>query len=109
MGKFLWTVVDYKIEADTYNYIPKDDVRAILKGLVEGILKGDELSDVKKDTGDNLDKQVNGRMLYNDYLLIEYYSDGWLKKIVKQEKNMIGNNGKLSQKYIIPCYRSVQH
>lgn len=100
---------DYKIEADTYNYIPKDDVRAILKGLVEGILKGDELSDVKKDIGDNLDKQVTGRMRYNDYLLIEYYSDGWPKKIVKQEKNMIGNNGKLSQKYIIPCYRSVRH
>lgn len=71
---------DYKIEADTYNYIPKDDVRAILKGLVEGILKGDELSDVKKDIGDNLDKQVTGRMRYNDYLLIEYYSDGWPKK-----------------------------
>lgn len=100
---------DYRIVVDVNKYIPKDDIKSIIEGVASAYLDEDKFNEVKEDMDENFDKQVSDDLLYNTYLSIDYFYDGWPKEIIKQEKRVIGKIGKLSQKYITWDCRNVRH
>lgn len=99
----------YKIVADVNNYIPKDDLKALVVGLASTYLDEEDSKKMKEDMDKDLDKQVTQDLLYNTYLSMEYFYDGWPSVVIQQEKRMLGDRGSLSQKYITWNYRSVRH
>lgn len=99
----------YKIVADVNNYIPKDDLKALVVGLASTYLDEEDSKKMKEDMDKDLDKQVTQDLLYNTYLSMEYFYDGWPSVVIQQEKRMLGDRGSLSQKYITWNYRSVRY
>lgn len=65
--------------------------------------------DIKNDLDDGLDEHITEDAVYNTYLRMKYFADGWPKEIVSQKKSSVGKQGRLEQKYIEWIYRSVGH
>lgn len=100
---------DYEIEVDINNYIPKEAIKNILNGLVDMFLDKGNTEDIKNDLDDGLDEHLTEDAVYNTYLRMKYFADGWPKEIVSQKKSSVGKQGRLEQKYIEWIHRSVGH
>ena len=48
-------------------------------------------------------KQLDHDMQNTEYMSWTYFDDGWPCRVVKQDKRMVGELGKLSQTYIEAC------
>lgn len=98
---------EYEIIMDIYNYIPRDDVKAMLGGLVDVLLDDEAAKEARENLDSEFDGQVTEDAVHNSYLFLKFFPDGWPEEIVSQENTMIGDRGKLTQKYISWDYRSV--
>lgn len=69
----------------------------IVKALVGGIVTQIKDSKVTDSFNKEFDKQVKEDARKTTNLWVSCHGDGWPYEAVKQEKIMLGNNGKLSQ------------
>lgn len=97
----------YSIVYDMDSYIPREDIKAMLGGLIDTFLDGSQAVSVKEDMAAGFDGQVKEDAVCNSYLYIKYFPDGWPAELVSQETVTIGGRGKLTQKYIVWDYRSI--
>lgn len=97
----------YEIVIDVDNYIPKADIKELAGSVVDLLVDKDKAAVVKEGMNTGFDKAVTEDALYNDYLYMKFFYDGWPEVIVSQKRTVIGSYGKLVQKYITWDYRSV--
>lgn len=97
----------YEIVVDINNYIPREDIRNMLGDLVDIFLEGDVADSVRLEMDSGFEGSVKEDAVYNSYLYISYFPDGWPEELVYQETVRIGDKGKADQKYIVWDYRSI--
>lgn len=98
----------YDIMVDVNNYIPKEDLNDILGVLADIFLEKEDADKAKKEMKSGIEEQIKDSVaVRNSFLYSKYFPDGWPEEIISQEKTVIGEKGKLSQKYITWDYRSV--
>lgn len=98
----------YGIMVDVNNYIPKKDLNNILGMLADIFLEKEDAGKAKKEMESVMEEQFKDSVaVMNSFLYSKYFPDGWPEEIISQEKTVIGDKGKLCQKYITWDYRSV--
>ena len=100
---------EYGISADVYSYIPREDIKVLLGNLIEYFTDEESAKDVRKGLDTEFDSQVTTDGVYNSYVRISYFNDGWPQEVVSQDNISLGDRQKLKQKYISWDYRSVGH
>ena len=100
---------EYGISADVYSYIPREDIKVLLGNLIEYFTDDESAKDVRKGLDTEFDSQVTTDGVYNSYVRISYFNDGWPQEVVSQDNISLGDRQKLTQKYITWDYRSVGH
>ena len=100
---------EYGISADVYSYIPREDIKVLLGNLIEYFTDEESAKDVRKGLDTEFDSQVTTDGVYNSYVSISYFNDGWPQEVVSQDNISLGDRQKLKQKYITWDYRSVGH
>ncbi len=98
---------EYGISSDVYFYIPREDIKVLTGNLIESFIDKESAKDVREGLDTEFDRQVTTDGVYNSYVRISYFYDGWPQEVVSQENISLGNIQKLKQKYIIWDYRSV--
>ena len=88
---------DYELVFDVNNNIPREEVKDLLRALMQGVKGNDELT---SNFEQEFDKQVKDEAVLNTYFRIKYFPEGWPSEVVSQTNWMIGNRGKLKQTYI---------
>lgn len=115
----------YSVSIEVTHVIPKADIKELTGAVMDGIMDG--LKDIKDKDGNKLidkdgkiqagkdgkmdvsemkeavNKQLDHDMLNTEYMSWTYFDDGWPCRVVKQDKRMVGELGKLSQTYIEAC------
>lgn len=86
----------YHVSFDVINTIPQDDIKALVSGVVEELSPGT----LTESFNSEFDNQVNKDCMRESFLKIDYLPYGWPTLVIKQESTMIGDRGKLKQKYI---------
>lgn len=86
----------YSILTDVVSTIPQSDLKAMVLGIVDNIND----PDIKNNFNSNFDTAVNVDCTVDSYFKIAFLPNGWPYEVVKQETTMIGENGKVKQKYI---------
>lgn len=86
----------YSILSDVVSTIPQSDIKAMVAGVVDNLND----SEVKDNFNAHFDKAVNVDCTVDSYFKIAFLPNGWPYEVVKQETTMIGENGKVKQKYI---------
>ena len=79
----------------------------LLGNIIEYFTDEESAKDVREGLDTEFDSQVTTDGVYNSYVRISYFYDGWPQEVVSQENISLGNIQKLKQKYIIWDYRSV--
>lgn len=100
---------EYGISADVYSYIPREDIKVLLGNLIEYFTDEEAAKDVREGLDTEFDSQVTTDGVYNSYVRISYFNDGWPQEVVSQDNISLGDRQKLKQKYITWDYRSVGH
>lgn len=100
---------EYGISADVYSYIPREDIKVLLGNLIEYFTDKESAKDVREGLDTEFDSQVTTDGVYNSYVRISYFNDGWPQEVVSQDNISLGDRKKLKQKYITWDYRSVGH
>lgn len=98
---------EYDVIVNIKNYIPKQDVKQLLGAVIDTFTDNKEATALKEEMNVGVDEQITEDAVYNEFLHMKYFPDGWPKEIVSQKSTFIGNKGKLKQKYITWDYRSV--
>lgn len=86
----------YHIVYDVISILPKDDLKELVRGLVESFSD----DSIKDSFNENYDAQVKEDCTYEDYLKTDYLINGWPYQVVRQKATMIGNRGKVVQTVI---------
>jgi len=86
----------YSILADVVSTIPQPTMKAMMSGFVDNIND----PDLKDNFDANFDAAVKEDCIVDSYFKIAFLPNGWPYEVIKQEKTMIGENGKAVQKYI---------
>ena len=100
---------EYGISADVYSYIPREDIKVLLGNLIEYFTDEESAKDVRKGLDTEFDSQVTTDGVYNSFVRISYFHDGWPQEVLSQDNISLGDRQKLKQKYITWDYRSVGH
>jgi len=85
------------------------DIKALLGNLIEYFTDEEAAKDVRESLDTEFDSQVTTDGVYNSYVRISYFNDGWPQEVVSQDNISLGDRQKLKQKYITWDYRSVGH
>ena len=99
----------YEIIIEINNYIPRKDIKQLLGGLVDMLMDEEDATTVKEDMNTGFDEQVTGDAVSKEILHMRYFPDGWPEEVISQQKIIIGNKGKMTQKYITWDERSVNN
>ena len=83
------------------------DIKVLLGNLIECFTDKESAKDVRKGLDTEFDSQVTTDGVYNSYVRISYFNDGWPQEVVSQDNISLGDRQKLKQKYITWDYRSV--
>ena len=83
------------------------DIKALFGNLIEYFTDEDAAKDVREGLDTEFDSQVTTDGVYNSYVRISYFNDGWPQEVVSQDNISLGDRQKLKQKYITWDYRSV--
>ena len=75
--------------------------------LIESFIDKESAKDVREGLDTEFDRQVTTDGVYNSYVRISYFYDGWPQEVVSQNNISLGDRQKLKQKYITWDYRSV--
>lgn len=81
----------------------------LLGNLIEYFTDEESAKDVREGLDTEFDSQVTTDGVYNSYVRISYFNDGWPQEVVSQDNISLGDRQKLKQKYITWDYRSVEH
>lgn len=86
----------YRIYAEEENILPAEDAKALV-GAIVGVIVKKELPDyVQKGLDEGI--KTNMSIITREEIIYRY--DGWPTSVVQQTKSLIGDRGKLKQKYI---------
>ena len=85
------------------------DIKALFGNLIEYFTDEEAAKDVRESLDTEFDSQVTTDGVYNSYVSISYFNDGWPQEVVSQNNISLGDRQKLTQKYITWDYRSVGH
>ena len=85
------------------------DIKALFGNLIEYFTDEEAAKDVREGLDTEFDSQVTTDGVYNSYVSISYFNDGWPQEVVSQDNISLGDRQKLKQKYITWDYRSVGH
>ena len=85
------------------------DIKALFGNLIEYFTDEESAKDVRESLDTEFDSQVTTDGVYNSYVRISYFNDGWPQEVVSQDNISLGDRQKLKQKYITWDYRSVGH
>lgn len=85
------------------------NIKVLLGNLIEYFTDEESAKDVRKGLDTKFDSQVTTDGVYNSYVRISYFNDGWPQEVVSQDNISLGDRQKLTQKYITWDYRSVGH
>lgn len=85
------------------------DIKVLLGNIIEYFTDEESAKDVRKGLDTEFDSQVTTDGVYNSYVRISYFNDGWPQEVVSQDNISLGDRQKLKQKYITWDYRSVGH
>lgn len=96
----------YEIALDTYNYIPKEDIKDLLGAVIDIFTTEEASADFKSEMDADFDEQITHDGIQNSYLYISFFGDGWPMEAVSQKEFSIGDSGKIRQKHIDWEYRS---
>lgn len=99
----------YEIIIEINNYIPRKDLKQLLGGMVDMLMDEEDATTVKEDMNTGFDEQVTGDAVSKEILHMRYFPDGWPEEVISQQKIIIGNKGKMTQKYITWDERSVNN
>ena len=94
---------------DSSDVTVQDDIKALLGNLIEYFTDEESAKDVREGLDTEFDSQVTTDGVYNSYVRISYFNDGWPQEVVSQDNISLGDRQKLTQKYITWDYRSVGH
>lgn len=94
---------------DSSDVTVQDDIKALLGNLIEYFTDEESAKDVRKGLDTEFDSQVTTDGVYNSYVRISYFNDGWPQEVVSQDNISLGDRQKLKQKYITWDYRSVRY
>ena len=83
------------------------DIKALFGNLIEYFTDEEAAKDVRESLDTEFDSQVTTDGVYNSYVSISYFNDGWPQEVVSQNNISLGDRQKLTQKYITWDYRSV--
>lgn len=86
----------YTIETDVVTTIPQADIKAIVSGIVDN----SNNPEIKQDFDNNFDAAVNVDCWIGSYLKLGFLPNGWPYMVLQQDTTMIGDSGKMKQKYI---------
>ena len=100
---------EYDIIIEINNYIPRKDIKQLLGGFVDMLMDKEDATTVKEDMDTGFDEQVTEDAVSKEFLHIKYFPDGWPQEVISQQKIIIGNKGKMTQKYITWDERSVRN
>lgn len=100
---------EYDIIIEINNYIPRKDIKQLLGGFVDMLMDKEDATTVKEDMNTGFDEQVTGDAVSKEILHMRYFPDGWPEEVISQQKIIIGNKGKMTQKYITWDERSVNN
>ena len=100
---------EYDIIIEINNYIPRKDIKQLLGGMVDMLMDKEDATTVKEDMDTGFDEQVTGDAVSKEILHMRYFPDGWPQEVISQQKIIIGNKGKMTQKYITWDERSVRN
>lgn len=99
----------YEIIIEINNYIPRKDLKQLLGGMVDMLMDEEDATAVKEDMNTGFDEQVTEDAVSKEILHMRYFPDGWPEEVISQQKIIIGNKGKMTQKYITWDERSVNN
>ena len=85
------------------------DIKALFGNLIEYFTDEESAKDVRESLDTEFDSQVTTDGVYNSYVSISYFNDGWPQEVVSQDNISLGDRQKLKQKHITWDYRSVGH
>lgn len=83
------------------------DIKALFGNLIEYFTDKESAKDVRESLDTEFDSQVTTDGVYNSYVSISCFNDGWPQEVVSQANISLGDRQKLTQKYITWDYRSV--
>ena len=81
----------------------------LLGNLIEYFTDDESAKDVRKGLDTEFGSQVTTDGVYNSFVRISYFHDGWPQEVLSQDNISLGDRQKLKQKYITWDYRSVGH
>ena len=85
------------------------DIKALFGNLIEYFTDKESAKDVRESLDTEFDSQVTTDGVYNSYVSISCFNDGWPQEVVSQANISLGDRQKLTQKYITWDYRSVRY
>lgn len=85
------------------------DIKVLLGNLIEYFTDEESAKGVREGLDTEFDSQVTTDGVYNSYVSISYFNDGWPQEVVSQNNISLGDRQKLTQKHITWDYRSVGH
>ena len=94
---------------DSSDVTVQDDIKALLGNLIEYFTDEESAKDVREGLDTEFDSQVTTDGVYNSYVRISYFNDGWPQEVVSQNNISLGDRQKLTQKHITWDHRSVGH
>ena len=100
---------EYDIIIEINNYIPRKDIKQLLGGMVDMLMDEEDATAVKEDMNTGFDEQVTEDAVSKEILHMRYFPDGWPEEVISQQKIIIGNKGKMTQKHITWDERSVNN
>lgn len=98
---------EYEVTVEINNYIPKEDLKQLLGGVIEVLIDKEDATALKKEMDTGFDEQVTEDAVRKEFLWMKYFPDGWPEEVISQQKTFVGHKGRLTQKYITWDYRSV--
>lgn len=100
---------EYGITIDLYEYIPKEDIKALTQEMVNTIGGKKWKKEANEALNKGFEQQVKEDLTRNSYIHIKHFADGWPKEIITQESMLLMGQGKVKQTHITWDYYSVRN
>lgn len=96
-------------EVQDSSEVTVQDIKALFGNLIEYFNDEEAAKDVRESLDTEFDSQVTTDGVYNSYVSISYFNDGWLQEVVIQNNISLDDRQKLTQKHITWDYHSVRY
>lgn len=100
---------EYGITVDLYEYIPKEDIKALTQEVVNAIGGEKWGKEANEALNKGFEQQVKEDLTRNSYIHMKYFANGWPKEITTQERTLLMGQEKVKQTHITWDYYSVRN